>query len=205
MDVFKQITRPKDIKKARKLLAEVFIKDPFFTTLYKESNRLKQVEFFFDYILNDSVIRNEIVLGLERDSELISVAIIEPPLGMSRKQLLHNPKFIWNTLKFRLRIPKASRNLLMESIKLLNSVRPKEPHYYFHFQGVKTEFQRQGIGRMFMNYVFKIVDEDPRVIGVGVDAMNFDNVKINIIFGFELITEMKFSETTIYYLFKYKK
>ena len=195
----------KDIQESSKLLAQAFADDPMFRLLFDGTDRMKYMKKFFEYILNKSILLDEHFTGIVRGSKIACVASIELPTRIYGIKLFLRPLFILKSIQLIFGIPFRAFNLINQYMKLTMSVRPEEPHHYLVFIGVKPEFQNMGFGRKLLEHIHEMVDSDPNSTGIGLDTENPENVSLYKHFGYELISESKLGNLTIYSMFRSKK
>lgn len=193
-----------DIQESSELLAQAFADDPMFRLLFDGKNGMNYRKKFFEYILNKSILLDEQFTGIVRDSKIACVASIELPARIYGIKLFLRPLFILKSIQLIFRIPFRAFNRINQYMKLTMSVRPKEPHHYLVFIGVKPEFQKMGFGKKLLEYIHEMVDSDPKSVGIGLDTENPENVSLYKHFGYELVSESRLGNLTIYSMFRSK-
>ena len=131
------------------------------------------------------------------------VAFIETPKHRHRYSLKSKIQLYFEMLKLILFIPLKSLNFLSRYDVATMKHRPREKHLYLTMIGVSPEKQGQGIGKMVINTLHKMVIDDPEVSGIGLDTENLSNVLYYERLGFSLIQEVKVSSISVYCMKKF--
>lgn len=181
------------------ILASAFRHDPLIQSLFPNETELRS-RVFFRYLLRKSVLRNEKLLGIYDEGKLQGVAIIETPLA--NNNVGKTLSFVIESLKLAFKIPFRKFIFLNSYMKATLSVRPKEPHHYLVIIGIKPTSQGKGLGRIFLEHIYQLVENDAKSIGIGLDTENPANVPFYEHLGYKLLETKSLDPITIFCLFR---
>lgn len=181
------------------ILASAFRHDPLIQSLFPNETELRS-RVFFRYLLRKSVLRNEKLLGIYDEGKLQGVAIIETPLA--NNNVGKTLSFVIESLKLAFKIPFRKFIFLNSYMKATLSVRPKEPHHYLVIIGIKPTSQGKGLGRIFLEHIHQLVENDAKSIGIGLDTENPANVPFYEHLGYKLLETKSLDPIIIFCLFR---
>lgn len=87
-------------------------------------------------------------------------------------------------------------------IEMVESIKLPQPSAYLIMIGVDPEFQGRGVGRKLIEYCFELANENPEILGMGLDTEDEKNVDIYRRCGFEVVNEMRLDDMPIYVLWR---
>lgn len=179
------------------LLICAFQKDPMFVELFKGPRKQRQMQAFFRFIYK----RNQLMDGIyltDSSNNPSYVAFIETPKNRHSYLLRGKIQLHLEMLKLAFYIPIKSLNFLSRYDAATMKQRPREKHFYLTMIGVSPEKQGQGIGKMVISTIHKMVTDDPEVSSICLDTENLKNVLYYEHLGYSLIHEAKISSISIY-------
>lgn len=179
------------------LLINAFQKDPMFVELFKGPRKERQMQAFFRFIYKRNQLMDGIYLTDSRNNPSY-VAFIETPKNRHSYLLRSKIQLHLEMLKLAFYVPLKSLNFLSRYDAATMKQRPHEKHFYLTMIGVSPEKQGQGIGKMVINTIHKMVIDDPEVSIICLDTENLKNVQYYERLGYLLIYEAKISNISIY-------
>lgn len=194
-----------DFKACSELFEEAFLKDPLFNYLFgrKPQGRINK---FFRFTLEYAKVKNQVIIGEKRGGVIKGAACMETPQSQQRVQSFSTHlKSIKLIVQFAFQIKWPAFKKINHYMKITNERRPKKPHHYLVCIGVNPKEQGRGIGRSLLESIHEAVDKDPISIGIGLDTENRNNVELYRKFGYQLVSEDRLGEITIYSMFRSKK
>lgn len=187
------------------LLINAFGKDPMFEALFAgKMHRRQSINVFFKFLINKSYLLNEQLIGERMDDKWVTAINLELPSGSKSIPFTNKLRFLISAIGLMFKIPFKSFWFINEYMKFTTSVRPKSPHHYLVFIGVETNMQGRGHGRKALEYIHRLVDEDPVSTGIGLDTENPENVKLYEKFGYKLVAQKNIEDIIIYSMFRPK-
>lgn len=179
------------------LLINAFQNDPMFIKLFKGSTKNRQMKAFFKFIYKRNQLKHGVYMTDSKDNPSY-VAFIETPKNRHNYVLMDKIQLYIEMLKLAFYIPLKSLNFLSQYDAITLRQRPSENHYYLTMIGVSPEKQGQGIGKMVINNIHKMVIDNPEASIICLDTENFRNVSYYERLGYSLIHEVKISNVSIY-------
>jgi ribosomal protein S18 acetylase RimI-like enzyme len=193
-----------DFKACSELFEEAFSKDPLFNYLFgrKPKGRINK---FFRFILEYANVKNQVILGEKRDGVIQGAACMETPQSQKPvKSFSTYLKSIKLILQFAFQIKWPAFKKINHYMKITSERRPGKPHHYLVCIGVNPKEQGKGIGRSLLESIHEEVDKDTISIGIGLDTENKNNVELYKKFGYQLVSEDRIGDITIYSMFRSK-
>jgi len=172
-----------DIPKLATTLTSAFYDDPIMSWCIRQDwKRSRALELCFEYLLNESIIYDEVTCTKKLDA----CAIWLPPgKWLNAPSVPEIIRMLPNLIKW-MGISRANRwiTLLQAEAKY----RPEEPHFYLAFLGVLKENQGRGIGTILLEHTLKKIDKNHLPA-----YLESSNVKNNGFYeknGFSIINEI---------------
>lgn len=132
---------------------------------------------------------NQDVIGLTLGDKLVGVALIgSPELRMDLAD-----QFNWR-IRMMLTAGLSSTNRYIDYHKKIKACLPGETHHTLPLLGIDSAYRGKGLGRIILQAVEKICDENPRSCGVGLDTGNAEFFKFYESMGYEQVGEVDFGE-----------
>lgn len=193
-----------DFKMCSELFEKAFSNDPLLIYLFgKNPNR--PINKFFHFILEYANVKNQLIVGKELNGVIQGVACIETPDSQQPlKSISTHFKSMKLLTQFALQIEWSTFKKINHYMKITSALRPKRPYHYLVCIGVHPKEQGKGIGKHLLELIHKTVDADPISTGIGLDTENKDNVELYKKFGYQLVSEDKLGDITIYSMFRSK-
>lgn len=188
------------------LMATSFENDPLFIYLFKEGKRDQEfqehIDSFVSFIFDKSFCLMEEVWGMFDQNSLIGAYIIETPQVKRGHKIYGGFMLVGTIIKL---LKKLSFNSIIKLNRYMKVSRrnvPKVPLHYLIMIGVTPAEQGKGIGGILLQQIMKQVRNDQRSLGIALDTENKRNISYYNRFGFNLYSESKFDDITIYSMFK---
>lgn len=188
-----------------RILADVFMDDPMIQHLFGEESRKPEAKYFYDFMIYESIKLHRHMLCIKEGQRFAGLAIVDTPRTVKGLFVLTNIFYLLRVLVFRMKMPKGSVDFIRRYYKVTTKNRPKKPHYYLNCIGVDPAFQKKGYAKVLMNNIHAMVDQDPRVAGIGLDTENPVNVDIYQKFGYKLVKKEEVEGVLIYSMFREKE
>jgi len=161
-------------------LASAFSRDPVFTWLTPEQNRIARLRRFFGHQLRFGLQHGTVVTN----DELTGAAIWLPPEQWKVPALHLARLFPAMVRSFGGRLPRV-----LGGLSAIEKRHPKDPpHWYLEFLGTRRETQRSGVGSSVIGFMLDRCDQEG--IPAYLEASSPENVPYYRRHGFEVLEEV---------------
>jgi ribosomal protein S18 acetylase RimI-like enzyme len=173
-----------------KILTQSFIKDPHITFLLEKSNNRNKLEIIMNYVFEETLAKGEIYIN--ESNTAVALWLTQRKEQITMKFLQRNLSFL-----FQVGIAATYRILKMEG--LVNRVYPKSSNFkHLYLIGVLPENQGKGYAKQLIN---KMIEESERTkIPLYLETANINNVTIYKRLGFDVFTQIKINDHTLFCL-----
>jgi len=185
---------------ATDILTDAFQHDPWIRSLFPGNTR-EDSRPFFRYLLRKSALMNEMLLGLKLDGKWVGVACVELP-NAPKPGFWQWMAFLYWSLRLPFEISWSGFMLLNRYMRATTAFRPSERHHYLIFVGVNGRYQGRGLGRLFLNHIHGLVEENPHSKGIYLDTENPRNVALYDRFGYKEIGEESLGPFSIFGMYR---
>lgn len=186
-----------ELEFAANIFAEAFLNDPLFQLVFKEKSRFKKTEYFFSFLLTEkNLLRSDVLLVLYNE-EIAGACSLSRP---NKEELIpFNFYFFFSTIKLIFKLGFLPFYTLNSYFKTISETKSSDS-YYINFIGVSNKHRGKGLAKSLLDYIHKIVKEDQLYSKVGLDTENPNNIHYYERYGYQLVSEKKLQNLTIYFM-----
>lgn len=188
-------------RQARSLLYHAYSDEPTFKYLLDEhrSGYQQRIRATIRELIRLHMDRGETVLGLfdKKQNRLLGVAFcsdLKLTMDISKQ-------FLWR-LKMILTIGFGGTHRFIQHFNNIQQSLPPKQHRMVSLIGIHPNFQKQGLGKVLLDAVHAVADEDNSSFGLFLDTANPLYLKFYQSLNYEVYKELKLGDLTEYVLFR---
>ena len=190
---------PSATNEAKTILYHAYKGEKTFTYLFDSSRAGydQRVRASIRELIDLHFAHNQDVIGLSVDSHLIGIALV----GSPTVRLNLADQFNWRMRMMLTAGLSATRRYIDYHIQVKECFPGKEYHQ-LPLMGIDVRYQQKGYGRLLLNAVEKLCNENPRSCGIGLDTGNTRYLKFYESMGYKKVGAIKLGDFTETVLFK---